>query len=259
MTGELEFPAPRPAPGGDPLLQNLSVAEINVLRSAQIPKPLWARTVIDSDGGPILLAGEESGRRVAILGFALHESDLPLQIAFPILLSNVVGYLAPGQGSSAAQLQPGQPLVVPVPPDATEVRITPPGAAPISVTPANGQAIFADTDTLGMYGIQTIRPGLPATERAIAVNLINAAESRVQPREQLPIFQTGGRAVAASGERSGRSEFWRWLAGIALALLVIEWLVYQRPALALLRERWQRKPPPAPGGPGGGRPRARSS
>lgn len=247
VTGELEFPALRPAPGGDPLLQNASVAEINVLRSAQIPKPIWARTVIDSDGGPVLLAGETGGRRVAVLGFALHESDLPLQIAFPILFSNLVGYLAPGQGGGANQLQPGQPLVVPVPPDATEVRITPPDGPTVRVTPANGQAIFAETDQLGIYRVAIARPDLPPVERAVAINLMNSTESRVEPREQLPIFQSGGRAVAASGERSGRSELWRWLAGVALALLVIEWLVYQRPALALLRQRWRRKPTAAKG------------
>jgi hypothetical protein len=193
----------------------------------------------------VLLAGETGGRRVAVLGFALHESDLPLQIAFPILFSNLVGYLAPGQGGSANQLQPGQPLVVPVPPDTTEVRITPPGGTTVRVTPANGQAIFAETDQLGIYGVAIVRPDLPPIERAVAVNLMNSTESRVEPRKQLPIFQSGGRAVAATGERSGRSELWRWLAGLALALLVIEWLVYQRPALALLRDRWRPKPAPA--------------
>ena len=239
ITGQLEFPTLRPVAGGDPLLQNVSVAEVNVLRATQIPKPVWARTVIDSDGGPILLAGEEGGRRIAVLGFALHESDLPLQVAFPILLSNLVGYLAPGQGGAAAQLQPGQPLTVPVPPDATAVRVTAPGDEATTVEPANGQAIFADTDALGVYNIAIVRPGQPELERAIAVNLMNPTESRVAPREQLPIFQSGGRAVAVNAERSGRSEFWRWLAAIALALLVIEWLVYQRSAIALLRDRWR--------------------
>ncbi len=246
VTGQLEYPALRPVPGGDPLLQNVSIAEVNVLRSAQIPKPLWARGVIDSDGGPILLAGEEGGRRIAVLGFALHESDLPLQVAFPILLSNLVGYLAPGQGGIGAQIQPGQPLTIPVPPDATGVRISPPGQAAVTIRPAGGQAIFADTDTLGVYKVEIVRPGAPPAVRAVAVNLMDPAESRVEPRKQLPIFQTGGRAVAASSERSGRSEFWRWLAALALGLLIVEWLVYQRPALALLRERWRRKPGPDP-------------
>ena len=247
VTGQLQYPTLRPVPGGDPLLQNVSVAEVNVLRTAQIPKPLWAHTIIDSDGGPVLFAGEQDGRRIAVLGFNLRESDLPLQVAFPILLSNLVGYLAPGQGGAAAQLPPDQPLAVPVPPDATAVRVTPPGRPAVDIKPANGQAVFADTDALGVYKVEIVRPGQPATERAVAVNLMNPAESRVEPRKQLPIFQTGGRAVAASSERSGRSELWRWLAALALALLIVEWLVYQRPALALLRERWRRRRTPAPG------------
>jgi hypothetical protein len=241
VTGQLEYPTLRPVAGGDPLLQNVSLAEVSVLRAAQIPKPAWAHTVIDSDGGPVLLAGEESGRRVGVLSFALHESDLPLQVAFPILLSNVVGYLAPGQGGTAAALQPGQPLVVPVPPDTTGVRVTPPGGSPVTIKPANGQAVFAGTDALGVYKVEITRPNLPAEERSVAANLMDAGESRVEPRKQLPIVQVGGRGVAANAERSARSEFWRWLAAIALAILVAEWLVYQRPALALLRDRWRRR------------------
>jgi Ca-activated chloride channel homolog len=243
VTGQLEYPGLRPVPGGDPLLQNVSVAEINVLRAAQIPKPLWARTVIDSDGGPILLAGEQSGRRIAILGFALYESDLPLQVAFPLLLSNLTGYLAPGQSGGASQLQPGQPLVVPVPPDASSVRVTQPDGSVIAVEPVNGQAVFANTDALGVYGVEIVRPGAASIERAVAVNLQSAAESRVAPIRQLAIVQESGQAVAVSTERNGRSEFWRWLAAVGLIVLVAEWLVYQRPALALLRQRWSRPRP----------------
>lgn len=241
VTGTLEYPTLRPAAGGDPLLQNVSVAEVNVLRAAQMPKPLWARTLIESDGGPILLAGEERGRRIAVLGFALQESDLPLQVTFPILISNLAGYLAPGQGGTATQLQPGQPLTIPAPPGATAVRVTPPGRAPVSITPSNGQAVFADTDALGVYSVEVVRPGPPLAARAVAVNLQSDSESRVEPRKQLAIFQSGGRVVAATSERSGRSELWRWLAALALLFLLVEWLVYQRPALALLRERLRRR------------------
>ncbi len=237
VTGELEYPGLRPVAGGDALLQNVSVSEINVLRAAQIPKPIWARTIIDSDGGPILLAGEEGGRRIAILGFALYESDLPLQVAFPLLLSNLTGYLAPGQSGGASQLQPGQPLVVPVPPDASIVRITTPAGQTVQVAPANGQAVYAETDALGVYDVQIERPGAAALERAVAVNLQNSTESRVAPLKQLAILQDSGQAVAETTERNGRSEFWRWLAAIGLIVLVVEWLVYQRPALALVRQR----------------------
>lgn len=238
ITGEINFPALRPAPGGDPLLQNVSVADISVLRAAQIPKPTWARSVIDSDAGSMLLVGEQQGRRLGVLSFALHESDLPVQIAFPLLLSNLVSYLAPGQGSAGSQLPPGQPLVVPVPADAALVRITNPANQTTEIRPASGQAIYATTDALGLYNVVVERSGAPSYERTVAVNLQDAAESRIAPRQQLAgLFGQGGQAVATTQERTARSELWRWLAALALLLLVLEWLVYQRSALSWLRNR----------------------
>lgn len=243
LTGVVNFPALRPAPGGDPLLQNVSVADVHVLRGAQIPKPTWARTVVDSDGGPMLLVGEQGGRRIGVLAFALHESDLPVQIAWPLLLANLVGYLAPGQGGGAASALPGQPLLIPVPPDATVVRITDPLSRTSELTPQDGQVIYDQTALLGIYRVTIQRRGAPAQERLIAMNLQDPAESRIAPRQQLPLFQAGQRVVAASQERSGKTEFWRWLAALALALLVVEWLVYQRPALNWLRQRFRTKKP----------------
>jgi len=237
VTGELQFPQPRPATGNDPLLSNVSVAEVNLLRSAQIPKPVWARSVIDSDGGSVLMAGETDGRRVAVLGFALQESDLPVQIAFPVLMANLVSYLAPGQGADAASIAPGEPLLVPVPADATSVIATDPQGQATTLTPQNNQAIYSATDALGVYTVRIERAGAEPIERAVAVNLQDSNESQVAPQTQLPLQQAGGGAVAEAQERSARSEFWRWLAAFALAVLVIEWLVYQRSALAWLRNR----------------------
>jgi Ca-activated chloride channel homolog len=237
VTGEIEFPAPRPATGGDPLLRNVAVSEINIARAAQITKPVWARTIIDSDGGPLLLVGEQNGRRIGVLSFALQNSDLPLQIAFPVLLANLTGYLAPGQGGEAAQLPPGQPLTLPLPPDATRVTITNPDGTTAQLTSENNQIVYADTDALGVYNIMIERDGADPLQRAVAVNLQNAAESRVEPRSQLNLFQAGGRVVATAQERVGRSELWRSLAWIALIILLIEWLVYQRSAIAWLRSK----------------------
>ncbi|WP_029214945.1 vWA domain-containing protein [Kallotenue papyrolyticum] len=245
VTGEIEFPAPRPASGNEPLLRNVAVSEINILRAAQLNRPVWARTVIDSDGGPLLLAGEQGGRRLAVLAFALYNSDLPLQVAFPVLIANLVGYLAPGQGSEATQHAPGEPLLIPTPPDASAVRVTDPGGRVTTLTPENNQVIYAATDALGIYRITIERRGAESLQRAVAVNLFSAAESRVAPRQQLPLFQVGGRVVATSAERTARSELWRWLVWLALIVLIVEWLVYQRGALAWLRERWRARLRPA--------------
>ena len=47
------------------------------------------------DGDPLLAAGRVNGRNLALLSFSLGESDLPLQVAFPLLISNLTDFLLP--------------------------------------------------------------------------------------------------------------------------------------------------------------------
>ncbi len=239
VTGEVDFPAVRPAPGEDPLLRNVSLSDVSVLRAAQIVPGPWARTVADSDGGPLLIAGERDGRRVVVLSFRLQNSNLPLQIAFPLLLSNVISYLAPGSGIDAAQLAPGQPLAVPVDTAVTAVRLTLPDGQQRDLTVANGQAIFAETDALGIYTVEQFQNERLVGRRRYAVNLFAPTESRIAPQTNINVPQTSGLPQAVTGERVGRNELWRLLAAIALVVLVIEWLVYQRNSLPALRDRWR--------------------
>jgi hypothetical protein len=149
----------------------------------------------------------------------------------------MVGYLAPGQGADAASVEPGEPLTLPAPADATRVIVTDPQGQATTLTPENNQVIYTGTDALGVYTVRVERDGSDPIERAIVVNLQDANESQVEPRKELDLQQVGGQAVAQTQERSARSEFWRSLAAFALAVLVIEWLVYQRSALAWLRNR----------------------
>jgi len=239
ITGQVDFPALRPAPGDEPLLKDVKLSEVSVRVANKIAPGAWARVVVDGDGGPMLLAGEKDGRRIVVLAFDLHDSDLPLQVAFPLLLSNIVGYLAPGSGAEAAQLAPGQPLAFQVDPSITAVRVTRPDAQVVPLEVKAGQAIYADTDTLGAYVVEQFLGDKLIARQRFAVNLFSKEESTIAPQPELKIQQTSGLQQATAGERVGRQEFWRWLAAIALVVLVIEWLVYQRNGIAYLRQRWR--------------------
>lgn len=244
VTGEVEFPVVRPVAGDDPVLRNVSLSEVSVLRAARITPGSWGRVVVDSDGAPLLVVGEREGRRVAVLAFDLHNSDLPLQIAFPLLLSNLMGFLAPGSGAEAAQLLPGQPLALQVDGAITEVRVTRPDGSVASSRGAGvqiqgGQAIYADTDALGVYSVEEFAGDELVARHRYAVNLFAPGESRIASQRDLTIPQTSGAQSTVSRERDGRQEFWRWVALAALVVLVLEWLVYQRNGLSYLRERWR--------------------
>lgn len=239
ITGQVDFPALRPAPGDEPLLRNVKLSSVSVLKANKLAPGAWARAVVDGDGGPMLLAGERDGRRIVVLAFDLHDSDLPVQVAFPLLLSNIMSYLAPGSGAEAAQLAPDQPLALPVEPSISAVRLTRPDGTQVQLAVNNGQAIYADTGALGVYVIEQFQGDRLVARQRYAVNLFAPAESRIAPQAELRVPQASGLQQATAGERVGRREFWRWLAAIALVVLIIEWLVYQRNGIAYLRQRWR--------------------
>ena len=241
VTGQLELPGLRPAPGDEPLLRNVKLSDVSVARAVKLAPGAWARVVVDGDGGPLLLAGEKDGRRIVVLAFDLHYSDIPLQVAFPLLLSNIVDYLAPGSGAEAAQLAPGQPLALQIDQSITAVRVTRPDGQVVPVEVRSGQAIYADTDALGVYTVEQLQGEKLAARQRYAVNLLNPDESKVGPQAELKIPQTSGLQQATTEERVGRQEFWRWLAALALIVLVAEWLVYQRNGIAYLRQRWRQR------------------
>jgi hypothetical protein len=239
VTGQIDFPALRPAPGEEPLLHNVRLSDVNVLRSVKLVPGAWARVVVAGDGGPQLLAGERDGRRIVVLAFDLHQSDLPLQIAFPLLLSNIIGYLAPGSGAEAALLAPGQPIAVPVDASVNDVRVIRPDGTTVAVAAQSGQAIYADTDALGAYQVEQRQGDRLLSRRRYAVDLFAPDESKIAPQAELNVPQVSGLQQATTSEQVGRQEFWRWLAALALIVLVIEWLVYQRNGIAYLRQRWR--------------------
>ncbi len=255
VTGEMEFPSVRPAPGDEPLLRNVNLSEVSVLKATRLVPGTWGRIIIDSDGAPLLVVGEWNGRRIAVLTFDLHQSDLPLQVAFPLLLSNLVGFLAPGTGVEAAQIAPGQPLSLAIDPAITEVRLTRPDGTRLStresVTEAllpgeepalrlqNNQLVYADTDTPGVYVVEEFKDNELEARHRYTVNLFAPDESNIAPQPELDIVQESGLQTAVTRERVGKQELWRWLAALALIVLVVEWLVYHKNGLVALRERWR--------------------
>jgi hypothetical protein len=250
VTGEVEFPNVRPTGGEEALLRNVSLSEVSVLKATRIVPGVWGRVVIDSEGTPLLVAGEEDGRRIVVLAFDLHLSDLPLQVPFPLLLSNIVSFLAPGSGAEATRLDPGQPLALQVDDAITEVRLTRPDGTRLSTTSGmfqggpqleieNGQFVYADTSEPGVYMVEEFQDEELQARHRYAVNLFAPDESQVAPQEELAIPQTSGLQSAAPPDPVGRQEFWRWLAAAALIFLMIEWLVYHRNSISHLRRKMQ--------------------
>jgi Ca-activated chloride channel family protein len=199
-----------------PIARDLDWRMVSVLDAYRLAAPDWLRPVVEGQGGPLVLAGESPDGalgRVVALAFDLRRSDLPLQIAFPILIANSVAWLAPPQGLDIPlSVQPGEVVALPA---GTQVTL------PSGETATLGTQGFAQTEQPGVY---TFEAG--QVQGAFAVNFFNVAESRIAPNPNLTV----GRSSPASAAEAqvAQREFWHILAALALALLVIEWWVYQR-------------------------------
>ena len=207
------------------IMQYVDTANLHIRQAQRIRLPEWATPLIEAEGGPLLFAGTLDNRRIAVLTFDLHDSDLPLQVAFPILLSNLLQWYAPAQIATQASVAPGEPLALQAPAGAAEVEIGRPDGSTWRGSPSETGLTFADTEQLGLY---TIRANTPSGEvrQAFAVNLFSPAEADIRPHESVAI---GGAPVAAApAEAQGRREIWQWLAGAGVAVLVLEWWVYHR-------------------------------
>jgi len=213
---------------------------VHVLQARKVTAPGWMNVLIESDSNPLVLAGETNGQRIAALTFDLRESDLPLQIAYPILFSNLINYLAPpGAFDSSKSLQAGESLTIVPPIDAEQIVIASPSN--VIYTLGTGQTLFSETNELGYYAVNFVSKESTKAEY-FAVNLFDKSESDLHPRETLQIGST--LVTPTVSQQIGLQELWKWLAGIALLILMIEWQVFHRKSIPSLRPSKQRTSPP---------------
>lgn len=210
-----------------PLLQFVDWGNVNVQTAKDVVAP-WAQTLVEADGGPLLMIGEQNGRRLAIVTFDLRDSDLPLQIAFPILMANITGWLSPGRAfNGATALQAGDAVTIVPTTGATVVSIQKPDGT-IWQTAVTGDPItFSETDQLGLY--QVMLKDLAGEQEAgtFAVNLFSATESTIAPAAQVQVGQMEIEETADEGN-VGQRELWAWLTAVAVVILVIEWWIHHR-------------------------------
>ena len=233
ITGTLENPKPLPASDTDPILKYVDLNEVSILDAASLELPDWARPVLidDISGNPLLFVGQINGRRIAVFAFDLRNSDLPLQIAYPILVANLMDWLLPGNiGDIPTQVGPGEAVTFTPPLGVTELIVTSPDGLDTLLEIQNGQAIYADTNKVGVYQVTWGED----QSLSFAVNLSNIQESDILPKEQLSLIDNDTETQSGS-TRKARLEWWHPLAVFALILLIIEWLVYNRATLSKIR------------------------
>lgn len=213
VVGEVERPAVTLVRSRDELLSGLDLAEVAVARAQKIDAP-GDEILVGAEGAPLLIRGSRAGRPFAYLTFALHESTLGVQVAFPILADRLLTELA-GAGLPPLNLRVGQvlPITVSGPttidaPAGRRLQLAAGGAAPVA-------------DRAGFWKVRT----QGRSDVVLAVNAepgestLTPAKTLVAPTRSLP---PGQRPPA--GERPQLP----WVVGALLTVLIAEALLSRR-------------------------------
>jgi len=211
-----------------PLLDNVDLSSIHVLRSSHVFTPApWAQPVISARETPLLIAGEYNNRRVAALSFDLHDSDLPLQPSFPILIYNLVNWFLPPPVAGNGQVSPNLAVTVQAWPGADRVTITGPNQQPVTVAPPFPAAPFTQTNTIGIYQVIQFVHG-QQRQGAFTVNLFDPSQSRLTPANTLPVVHSSDFVAGNNAVPQVLREIWPEIAALLLLILCVEWWLFSR-------------------------------
>ena len=211
-----------------PLLEFVDWRNVHIRQAKQV-SAAWAQPLVQAEGGPLILIGERDGHRIALFTFDLRDSDLPLQIAFPILMANITGWLSPGRAFDAPTgLQPGDPVSLTAGASTTAVSVQEPNGETWRAVVGEDDLIFTETDEPGLYNVLLRDSGGDRPSGSFAVNLFSPAESAIAPQTAIHVGQTTVKTAVAGD--IGQRELWPWLVAIAVIILVAEWWVHHRGA-----------------------------
>ncbi|HXJ75085.1 MAG TPA: hypothetical protein VNM37_19680, partial [Candidatus Dormibacteraeota bacterium] len=145
-------------------------------------------------------------------------------ISFPIFMANAVDWLNPGSANNNQLLvQPGNAFRWSLSRPETAAELTTPDGQTqsLAIDPATRELVVNDTSRQGVYHVK-----VGTNEIVFCVNLLDAAESSIAVRPDLPIGRYGN--IAASTLKRANMELWRWIAAAGLLVLLFEWWWYHK-------------------------------
>ncbi len=219
-----------------PMLQYVDLGTVRIVEGTALTLPDGGTELVRTDAGILAGVAPREGYQDAVLAMALSKrtaegstpnTDWPIKRSFPVFVLNSLEYLGGAVSSAGSKtVKPGQPAVLNLATRFDKVEIEPPTGKKVEIDrTGQPQLIYTQTEDLGFYEAR------PAKDERLlqlfTVNLFSEQESNIKAASEV---QIGAEAVVAQSTQTEivRFEYWRWLLGLALVVLSIEWYLYNR-------------------------------
>ena len=244
-----------------PILQHVHLENVQIGTAYQVTPPSTAQVLARSFESPVLFIDVNPNRKVVFAAINILESDLPLRIAFPVIIANTIQWFQQRSEILEYHLHTGEVLkqqiesIKAISQPALKTETDSPESTPkvVKITgpedqtwelPVEGDALlFEQTQRAGFYELKiseaadsTSEVAQPPPEASDAtednsgtvwaVNLADATESHIGADPAVEELTKA--SIAQSSAALLRYPPWVYLVFLAVGLSVVEWFLYQR-------------------------------
>lgn len=244
-----------------PILQHVHLENVQIGTAYQVTPPSTAQVLARSFESPVLFIDVKPNRKVVFAAINILESDLPLRIAFPVIIANTIQWFQQRSEILEYHLHTGEVLKQQIEsidaisqpelkteadsPESTPklVKITGPEDQTWELPVEGEELLFEQTQRAGFYDLKISEAGDSTSEEeqlppeafdstednsgtVWAVNLADATESHIGADAAVEDLTKA--SVAQSSAALLRYPPWVYLVFLAVGLSVVEWFLYQR-------------------------------
>jgi hypothetical protein len=230
---------------GHPMMQYIrDLSLVYVAKANIVELPVGAKSLIDSNQGPLAFVASREGYTDAVVNFPLMDGTAPnttwfRYISFPLFILNSIqalGNVREGAGDELAE--PGRPVSLHAETASPTIKITSADGRSTENVPRSPQGtfIYNQANKTGVYQASWEPKGL----LPFAINLFDARESDLAPRGLVPQGAPEGMTesyeikigytpvIGTKKAVQVQKDMWWWLAIGALGVLLVEWYIYNR-------------------------------
>ena len=204
-------------------MANVNIGGLAVEQAAGLRVDSSMQAVIESDRTGLMYVYEEGGFRAVFLGFDITRSDLPLKVAFPVMMSNIFNWLNPNKLEfSILQARAGEPFDIYLEPQTDSFYTRAPREKWEKHRATANPFRYARTHNVGVYTISE-----DGKQRYFTVNLTDESESDISASivQEIP---DKSEETLDSEDISVQHPLWTAFLLLSCVVLMIEWFIWLR-------------------------------
>lgn len=186
----------------------------------EIKTPYWGNTLFKIGDKEVSFVGEQKGQRIGVLGFDLHNTDLPLTSEFPIFINNLISYLIDRDTLSSNSYNCGESITIDPLPEAEKINVLNPDKVNEEISSKYPVKPYENTVKPGIYEIRQ-KIGNNEDSKLIAVNFPTT-------ESDISVQKSTSNSVKNSSINIGGISLNFYLLLLALIVIIIEWIFYIR-------------------------------